>query len=106
MLPLRYEIADAFSVVGDVESLLSLLPGFECDESGSLCAGKEGEFVYSTKQGDLHRVDVWGESVEWFEKEEVLRILPEEEDSAVLVEEHLRCCEAMNAEWSACVLVG
>lgn len=29
----------------------------------------------SSKQGEVHRVDVWGSEVEWFEREAVLEVL-------------------------------
>ena len=72
VLPFRYEVAAALPLVCAAESVVQILPCFEAEGASEL---KEGEFVCSSKQGEVHRVDVWGSEVEWFEREAVLEVL-------------------------------
>ena len=74
VLPFRYEVAAALPLVCAAESVVQILPCFEAEGASEL---KEGEFVCSSKQGEVHRVDVWGSEVEWFEREAVLEVLAE-----------------------------
>ena len=117
MLPFRYEVAAALPLVCAAESVVQILPCFEAEGASEL---KEGEFVCSSKRGEVHRVDVWGPEVEWFEREAVLAVLAEsceksderevcekgderevcdDRNDVCAVEETLKCYRGMKEHW-------
>ena len=116
VLPFRYEVAAALPLVCAAESVVQILPCFEAEGASEL---KEGEFVCSSKQGEVHRVDVWGSEVEWFEREAVLEVLAEscdegegcekgekedvcdDRNDVCAVEETLKCYREMKEHWGS-----
>ena len=116
VLPFRYEVAAALPLVCAAESMVQILPCFEAEGASEL---KEGEFVCSSKQGEVHRVDVWGSEVEWFEREAVLEVLAEscdegegcekgekedvcdDRNDVCAVEETLKCYREMKEHWGS-----